>query len=95
MTAINLIATIKAHQQSASEVHALLVAYGAHVLTMDGSERFEVYVDRDEPTVLIVIERYRDEAAFEEHLADPANAELNAKMAPLTDGGSTLRFLST
>lgn len=95
MTAINLIATIKAHPETADAVHSLLSAYAGHVLTMDGAERFELYTDREDPTVLVVIERYRDDAAFAEHLADPANAELNSKMADLTDGGSTLRFLTS
>ena len=93
MDPIQLIARIDAHPETADAVYDLLTAYGQHVLTMDGSERFEVYRDRDNSRQIIVIERYRDQQAFAEHLADPENAVLNGKLADLTDGGSALQFL--
>jgi len=41
-----------------------------------------------------VVERYASEEAFEAHLADPANAEFNAKLTSiLGGGGSTLQML--
>ena len=57
------------------------------------AERFEVYANQDDPNQLIVVERYRDQQAFDEHLADPENEVLNTAMADLTDGGSQLTFL--
>ena len=90
---INLIAFIPANEGSAEQVHDLLVEYGEHVLTMDGAERFEVFSNQDDPNQLIVVERYRDQQAFDEHLADPENEVLNTAMADLTDGGSQLTFL--
>lgn len=94
MGAINLIARIDAYKDTADRVHDLLVEYGKHVLTMDGSQRFEVYRDRDNALQIVVLERYRDDEAFAEHLADPENEVLNGKLADLTDGGSTLQFLT-
>ena len=94
VTAVNLIASIPARAETVDEVRALLVEYGAHVLAMAGAERFEVYVDRDNPTTVVVVERYADDQAFAEHLADPANAVLNEALADLTDGGSSLQFLT-
>lgn len=94
MTAVALIATIPARDETVAEVRALLDAYAKHCLAMDGTERFEVYLDRDARRQVVVIERYRDEDAFRRHLADPENGVLNAKLADLTDGGSTLRFLA-
>lgn len=94
MNAINLIAQIPARPETATEVKELLDAYAEHVLSMDGSERFEVYLDRDAPERVVVLERYRDEDAFAAHLADPENEVLNAKLADLTDGGSVLQFLA-
>jgi quinol monooxygenase YgiN len=87
VTAVNLIASIPARAET-------VVEYGAHVLAMPGAERFEVYVDRDNPTTVVVVERYADDKAFAEHLADPANAVLNDALADLTDGGSSLQFLT-
>lgn len=94
MSAINLIAQIPAREDTAAEVKRLLDAYAVHVLSMDGAERFEVYMDRDEPTRIVVLERYRDQAAFDEHIADPDNAVLNDRLALLTNGGSALQFLA-
>ena len=93
MSAVNLIATIPAYANTADEVRRLREDYAAHCLTRDGTERFEVYVDRDNPTTVVVVERYADDRAFAEHLADPANAVLNDALASLTDGGSSLQFL--
>ncbi|MBK7820218.1 MAG: antibiotic biosynthesis monooxygenase [Tessaracoccus sp.] len=94
MGAVNLIASIPARAETVDEVRALLVEYGTHVLAMPGAERFEVYVDREDPVIVVVVERYADDQAFAEHLADPANAVLNDALATLTDGGSSLRFLA-
>ncbi|MFT4135709.1 putative quinol monooxygenase [Microbacterium sp.] len=92
--AVDLIATIPAREHTVARVRELLDAYAAHCLAMDGTERFEVYLDRDLPHHVVVIERYRDETAFAAHLADPENGVLNGALADLTDGGSTLRFLT-
>jgi quinol monooxygenase YgiN len=43
---------------------------------------------------MIVVERYVSAEAFAAHLADPANAEFNAKLGEiLGGGGSTLQLL--
>ncbi len=92
MKPVNLIAHIATPPENLDEVVALLKEYGEHVLQMDGSERFEVFRNRDKDEV-IVIERYRDDDAFALHLADPENEVLNAELAALTPGGSDLTFL--
>lgn len=94
MTAVNLIATIPARAETVDRVRAVMLDYAAHVVTMPGSERFEVFVERDNPLTVVVLERYADDDAFAAHLADPANAVLNDALAELTDGGSSLRFLT-
>lgn len=90
---VNLIATIRSKDGHSHEVLELLNRYGQHVLASDGTERFEVYRDREDQHTMIVIERYRDEAAFKAHIADPENGAVNLRLAQLTVGGSTLRFL--
>lgn len=94
MNPVELIATIPVRLGCAEEVLRLLVAYGEHVRSAAGTKRFEVFTDRDDPLTLVVIERYVDETAFQAHLDDPANADFNAAIAPLTQGGSALRFLT-
>ena len=93
MGSINLIAQIEARTETVDAVHELMDRYAEHVLTMDGSERFEVYRDRDRPTRIVILEQYRDDKAFSEHLGDPENETLNARLGELTDHGSDLQFL--
>ncbi len=90
---INLIAQIEARVDTVDAVHTLMNSYAEHVLGMDGSERFEVHRDRDRQTRIVILERYRDDQAFAEHLADPENETLNARLGELTEGGSELQFL--
>lgn len=89
---VNLIAVIPCPAENLAQVRQLLESYGTHVLQMDGAERFEVYENSAAPE-LYVIERYRDDQAFAEHMADPENKVLNDKLAELTPGGSELTFL--
>lgn len=91
--AVNLIAQIEARPETVDEVKTVMEEYAVHVLSMNGSDRFEVYRDKDIPTRIVIIEQYRDDDAFAAHLADPENETLNAKLADLTPDGSSLQFL--
>ena len=62
--AVNLIAQIEARPDTVDDVKVLMDEYAAHVLSMEGSDRFEVYRDKDIPTRIVIIEQYRDDAAF-------------------------------
>lgn len=44
----------------------------------DGCEHYQLFETRGEPDELVMIERWRDEAAFAAHLAGPAFARLMA-----------------
>jgi quinol monooxygenase YgiN len=94
MSTVNLVASLSAPPEATERVTELLLEYARHVTMMDGVERFEVYVDREDPGNLVVLERYRDAAAFDAHLADPENTALNEKLRNLTTGGSVLTFLT-
>lgn len=91
--AVDLIASIPSREGCGGQVLTLLQEYAVHVNADPGCDRFEVYVDRDDSDRIVVIERYRDDAAFADHLADPENAVLNGRLAELTLGGSQLQFL--
>lgn len=92
-SAVDLIASIPSRPGRGGQVLALLQEYAVHVNADPGCDRFEVYVDRDDSDRVVVLERYRDDAAFAAHLADPQNGVLNAALAELTLGGSQLQFL--
>jgi len=94
MDPVDLVASLTAPTESVEEVRRLLIEYGHHVRSMQGTERFEVYAVRDQPGEMVVLERYRDGAAFDAHLADPENAVLNGKLQALGAGASRPTFLT-
>ncbi len=93
MSEVDLIATIPVPEGMLPAAAALLLEYGVVVRAEPGNARFEAYSDRETGS-MIVLERYASSEAFAAHLADPANAEFNAKLAAiLGGGGSTLQLL--
>lgn len=92
MAQVDLIATIPVGDQR-DEVLALLRDYAQYVCVEPGMQRFEVYAD-DVAQAIVIIERYESPEAFEAHLAHPANADFNAKLREvLNGGGSSLQML--
>ncbi len=93
--AVDLIATFECVAGERTQVAALISDYARHVNASPGTVRFDVYTQRENPNQFVVIERYADEAAFQAHLADPANDSFNAKLGPLITGdASELTFLT-
>lgn len=90
-----LIAQITARSGCEAAVQDILTVYGEHVRKEPGNEIFESYSAEDNPQHFIVYEIYRNEAAFKAHLGAPENAEVNSKLASLTEGGSSLTFLKS
>ena len=90
-----LIAQITARPGHESDVQAVLAEYGKYVRKEPGNEIFECYWAEDNPRHFIVYEIYTNEAAFKAHLGAIENAEVNSKLASLTDGGSSLTFLKS
>jgi len=93
MPQIDLIATIEVPEEVLHAAAALLLEYGDVVRTEPGNLRFEAYRDAD-TGAMVVVERYASDEAFEAHLAHPANAEFNGRLADLLGGaGSSLQLL--
>jgi quinol monooxygenase YgiN len=91
---VTLIATFRAMEGHASTVMTLISAYGEVVRREEGNLVFEIYTERDDSHAFVIFERYRDEAAFQAHLAGAEGTEFNARLTPLVaGGGSTLQFL--
>ena len=56
---------------------------------------FEVYTKADDPRSYWIYEVYRDEGAFQAHLAAPYGAPFNAELRDLIEeDGSVLTFLT-
>ena len=88
MSEVDLIATIPVADEVRDRVTRLLSEYGRSVRQEPGNLRFEAYLDA-EAGALVVVERYRDAAAFADHLSRPQNAAFNAELAQITGGGGS------
>ena len=76
-------------------VAALLRDYGARVRTEPGNITFAAYTKESDGRQVFVFEEYRNEDAFQAHLAAPYGPSFNEALAPLVDGGgSALTFLN-
>ena len=105
---VELIARFTALPGREEEVAHLLLALTAKVREEPGCLAFEPYrvaapsaasgvAAGSEPvgSGFVVVEAYRDDAAFAEHLAAPYGATFNAALGPLiVEDGSVLTFLA-
>ena len=89
-----LIAELTARDGCEAEVRSVLTDYAVHVRAEPGNEAFECYQTEDVPQKFVVYEIYTDEAAFQAHLAAPMNKEINQRLSSITEGGSSLTFLT-
>ena len=89
-----LLATLTARTGQADGVGRILSAYAEAVRREPGNLVFTVYREDMRPERFVVYEIYADQAAFDAHIADPQNVEVNTALAPLIEGaGSELTFL--
>lgn len=89
-----LIAELMAREGCEPDVRAILAEYATHVRAEPGNMAFECYQTEGEPRRFLVYEIYDNEAAFEAHLSAPKNAEINQRLSSVTEGGSSLTFLT-
>ena len=52
-----------------------------------GCGRFDVYLDQKKPLTLVVLEDYRDEAAFQVHVQASYTRDILARIASKMEGG--------
>ena len=89
-----LIAELVALDGCEGKVRSVLAEYAVHVRAEPGNEVFECYQIEGESQRFVVYEIYANEAAFQAHLSVPMNKDINERLAPITEGGSTLKFLT-
>jgi quinol monooxygenase YgiN len=66
-----------------SQAVGLLKALGAATRKEDGNLRFQVVQEHERPNRFVVIEAWKDQAAFEGHRKGKAYAEFNEKLGPI------------
>jgi quinol monooxygenase YgiN len=92
--AVALYAEFAAAPGRGKEVEKLIADFAEQVRAEPGNLVFDVYCRADEPERFFVYEIYRDQAAFDTHIAAERGATFNSALKELTVGdGSTLTFL--
>lgn len=93
-TPVTLHATFTARAGEEHRVARLIGHYAQVVHQEPGNLIFEASQLRDAPERFFVYEAYLDEAAFQEHLNDPAGQAFNTELVPLiVEPSSKLTFL--
>jgi quinol monooxygenase YgiN len=76
-------------------VTELIAEFAARVRAEPGNLTFDAHHQVDSPTTVFVYETYRDQAAFDEHLASSHGRDFNLRLGALVvGGGSRLTMLS-
>jgi quinol monooxygenase YgiN len=70
---------------ASAEGLALLKVLGAASRKEDGNLRFQVVQERDRRNRLVVLEAWKDQAAFEAHRKAEPYAEFNSKLVPISN----------
>ena len=86
---IILYAEFRALPAQAEHVHALIHSLAEDVRSEPGNIEFSVFVEMDDPRSYFVFEIYRDQGAFDAHLASPWTAAFNDRIAGLIEQPET------
>jgi len=88
-----VVAKIGVKEGKADELVELLKDILPSVKKEEGTVYYTVNKDRANPNLVVVIEKYRDDAAFQAHSTTPYLAELFAKSAALLEGDMELMMM--
>lgn len=90
-----LIAEFTVRPGGEARVAEMVRSLAEQVRNEPGNVLFEVHTQADDPRAYWVYEVYRDEEAFQAHLAAPYGARFNAELRELIEeDGSVLTFLT-
>jgi quinol monooxygenase YgiN len=91
---VTLIATFRAIEGQDSKVLSLIGEYGLAVRAEPGNIFFDIYTEHDDGHAFVIVERYSNQHAFDQHLAGDEGKVFNQQLAPMVEGeGSQLQFL--
>ncbi|USI73767.1 putative quinol monooxygenase [Sphingomonas morindae] len=90
---LDLVATLVARPGQEDALADALRAIIPAVREEPGCLAYSMYVDRDDPRRIVMIERWADRAALDAHEAAPPFLSLAARFDTLLDGAPTVTFL--
>jgi len=90
---VAVVAKIKVKAGKADEAVQALKDILPDVRKEEGTLYYTVNRDRTDPNLVVVIEKYRDDAAFQAHSSSPHLARLFEKAAPLMEGNLELLMM--
>jgi len=88
-----VVAKIKVKEGKADELVQLLKDILPSVKKEEGTLYYTVNRDRTDPNLVVVIEKYKDDEAFQAHSTTPYLAELFGKAQPLVEGDMELSMM--
>jgi quinol monooxygenase YgiN len=88
-----VVAKIGVKEGKADKLVELLKDILPSVKNEEGTVYYTVNKDRANPNLVVVIEKYKDDAAFQAHSTTPYLAELFAKSAALVEGDMELMMM--
>jgi quinol monooxygenase YgiN len=88
-----VIAKIKTKDGKADDLVALMKDILPSVRQEEGTVYYTVNRDRTDPNVVVVVEKYRDDAAFQAHSTTPYLAELFGKAGAFLEGDMELMMM--
>ena len=88
-----VVAKIKVKEGKADELAQLLKDVLPSVKQEEGTLHYTVNRDRTDPNLVVVVEKYKDDAAFAAHSSTPYLAELFGKAQSLVEGDMELTML--
>ncbi len=90
---VAVIAKIKVKEGKADEMVQLLKDIIPSVKQEEGTLYYTVNRDRTDPNLVVVVEKYKDDAAFGAHSSTPYLAELFGKAQALVEGNMELMMM--
>ncbi len=88
-----VIAKFRAKDGQADEIIRMLNHIVPRVSQEEGTLYYTVNRDRMDPNLVVVIERYTDDAAFQAHSSNPDLADVLARSQALVEGGIEVAML--
>lgn len=76
---VAVVAKIRVQEGKMEEALKSMRAFLPHVAQEEGTLLYTVNRDPSDPNLMVVIERYRDQAAFQAHASSPQMAEFFGK----------------
>ena len=90
---VAVIAKIGAKEGKADELVQLIKDILPSVKKEEGTLYYTVNRDRSDPNLVVVVEKYKDDEAFQAHSSTPHLAELFGKAQPLLKGDMELMMM--